>query len=301
MVKHLLLLPLISLLFSMTCGRRGQPPPLVGYDIMHPDKRFILPDTLHEISGLTELDSARFACIQDEAGILFIVNVLKNEIESQINFAGPGDYEAIARVGRTIYVLRSDGVIFEVQHPLRGQLKVVTHFTYIPAHNNEGLCYDEAHNRLLVACKSKAGKGAEYKDRRAIYAFDLHTKQASKDPVYEVHVDKIIEFALNNHILLPTKTKGKNVVPVLKFSTSEIALHPITGELYLLSATDHMLFIFDRDGAIKHIEMLDQELFNKPEGVSFMKNGDMLITNEGQNKHPTLLRFNYRPQQTIPE
>jgi hypothetical protein len=48
------------------------------------------------------------------------------------------------------------------------------------------------------------------------------------------------------------------------------------------------------DGSIEHIELLDPTMFNKAEGITFYDNGDMLITNEGQDKKPTLLYFKYR-------
>ena len=57
-----------------------------------------------------------------------------------------------------------------------------------------------------------------------------------------------------------------------------------------------MMFIFDREGRIMHIEKLNPVMFNKAEGIAFFENGDMLITNEGQSKLPTLLRFNYKKQ-----
>ena len=77
--------------------------------------------------------------------------------------------------------------------------------------------------------------------------------------------------------------------------TSAIAVHPITKKLYLLSASDHLFFIFNStNGEIEHLELLNPDIFNKAEGITFMDNGDMIITNEGQNKNPTLLRFNYK-------
>ncbi len=57
---------------------------------------------------------------------------------------------------------------------------------------------------------------------------------------------------------------------------------------------ENMLFIISSNGAIEHIEKLDKDIFNMPEGITFFDNGDMLISNEGQNKVATLLRFNYR-------
>jgi hypothetical protein len=55
-----------------------------------------------------------------------------------------------------------------------------------------------------------------------------------------------------------------------------------------------MLFVFDPLGQILHIEKLDPIVFNKPEGIAFSARGDMFVTNEGQNKKPTLLRFNIK-------
>ena len=37
-----------------------------------------------------------------------------------------------------------------------------------------------------------------------------------------------------------------------------------------------------------------EELFNNPEGITFLENGDLIITNEGQMGIPTLLKFNWQ-------
>ena len=55
-----------------------------------------------------------------------------------------------------------------------------------------------------------------------------------------------------------------------------------------------MLLLFDRDGKTKQIENLNPLMFNKAEGIAYFENGDMLITSEGQHKHPALLRFSYK-------
>ncbi|MGC9342766.1 MAG: hypothetical protein ACP5E3_08705, partial [Bacteroidales bacterium] len=62
-----------------------------------------------------------------------------------------------------------------------------------------------------------------------------------------------------------------------------------------ISSRDKLLFVFNMNGNIEHIEILDPLLFRQAEGISFMKNGDMLISNEGKKKKnpPTIVRFNY--------
>lgn len=266
-----------------------------GYNLSNPDALFILPDTLHEISGLISVDSAHFACIQDENGILFIYNAVDNKIVNQYTFNIDGDYEGIARVGKTVYVLRSDGTLFEIPDYTTSN-NHIAHTTGIPANNNEGLCYDEHNNRLLIAAKGKTGKGPEFKNKRVIYGFDLDSKKLSKNPVIEFDLSKIKKAALHLEPEIPVRFKKKSKIadPVIRFRTSAIGIHPITGKLYLLSASDYLLFIFNLQGEILHVEKLNPELFNKAEGITFFENGDMLITNEGQKGKPTLLRFYYR-------
>jgi hypothetical protein len=266
---------------------------IMDYDLTKPDASYILPDTLREISGLTDLDSISFACIQDENGILFIYDAFKNEIIKQYTFHIDGDYEGITRVEKTIYILRSDGTLFEISDYQSKDFKLTSHETGIPSSNNEGLCYDEEQNRLLIACKGKIGKGPEYKDKRAIYAFDLKTKTLSKEPVFDFDVQHIKQFALTHEITLPEKERKGRPEPIMRFRPSAIGIHPVNKKLYLLSAADHFLFVFDMQGKINNIEALNQEMFNKAEGITFFQNGDMLIVNEGQNKKPTLLKFNY--------
>lgn len=267
---------------------------ITGYNLSKPDAKFVLPEILQEISGLSCIDSNSFACIQDENGILFIYDATGNKIENQYTFNIDGDYEGISRVGDSLYVLRSDGVLFEILDYKSKSFRLNSYTTGIPASNNEGLCLDADSNRLLIACKGKIGKGSEYKDKRVIYGFDLATKTLSKEPVFDFDLQKIRDFAEKQKLKIPSKKKKGKSEPDIKFRTSAICIHPVTGKLFLLSASDHLLFIFDMHGKIEHIELLDSRLFNKAEGISFFENGDMLITNEGQDKKPSLLRFNYK-------
>jgi hypothetical protein len=253
----------------------------------------ILPEILREVSGVTRIDESTVACIQDEKGIIFIYDIATNKIKQQNNFHIDGDYEGIALVNNTIYILRSDGVLLEISDYKAKDFSVHNYFTGIPANNNEGLCYDADNNRLLIASKSKIGKEPEFKDKRFVYAFDLKAKKLQDSPVYSFDVLAIKNFAMEKKVNLPEKSRKKESVHVLKFLPSAIAIHPVTKNLYLLSAADHMLFIFNPDGKIYHIEKLDHKIFNKAEGITFFNNGDMLITNEGQDDKPTLLRFNY--------
>jgi hypothetical protein len=268
-----------------------------GYNFAQPSVQLDLPDTLREISGITFIDESTLACVQDENGILFLYDINENDIITQQAFHLDGDYEGIARVGSTMYVLRSDGVLFGIRNYRSATREVDSIPTHIPVDNSEGLCYDAEHNRLLIACKNKLKSAKNKRNTRFIYAFDLKSKTCSEEPVYTIDLDDLKTFARMNDIELPGRVKknGEETgAPVLKFRPSEIAVHPFTKRLYMLSAVDHALFIFSPEGKTVHIELLDPELFNKAEGIAFLDNGDLLISNEGQSKKPTLLRFNYQ-------
>ena len=283
------------LLFTIICLTSSNPK--LGYDFSKPLVNDILPASLQEISGLAIIDSTTIACIQDENGILFLYDIKKHKLKQQYTFGLNGDYEGITRVGQLLYILRSDGVLFELKDYTTKKLKVKTYATRVPAINNEGLCYDSINNRLLIGAKGKINKDPLNKDLRCIYEFDLNTKTLNQKPAFNFNTIDVNLFAkLHDFKFSKRTTKNGKVVEIsLKFNTSEIALHPITKQLYILSANDHCLFICNNKGELEHIEQLNSITFNKAEGLSFYPNGDVLISNEGQAHQPTLLKFNYKP------
>lgn len=280
-------------LFSLLCFLISKP----SYDFTKPSVNDVLPTSLQEISGLTIIDSTTIACIQDENGILFLYDIKNHKLKHQYTFGLNGDYEGITKVGELLYVLRSDGVLFELKDYTTKKLKVKTYATRVPAINNEGLCYDSINHRLLIGAKGKINKDPLNKDLRCIYEFDLKSKILNQKPTYNFNTIDINLFAKLHDFKFSKRTtkNGKVVETSLKFNTSEIAIHPITKQLYVLSANDHCLFIFNNKGELEHIEPLNSTLFNKAEGLSFYPNGDILISNEGQAHQPTLLKFNYKP------
>lgn len=277
------------ILLGFMCTACNMTAQITGYDLNKPYKTITLSDTLREVSGITALDKQTIACVQDENGIIFIYDLEENKIKKQYVFAANGDYEGIANAEDTLYVLRSDGVLFET----REGSKTISYQTGIPAKNNEGLCYDKSNHSLWIASKVKAGEGAESRNRRNVYMFDLRTKKQGI-LLFSFYIPGMKEFAKQNHILFATKTKKSGVTQeVFKFAPSAIAIHPLTKQLYLISSTDHLLFVFDAKGKPQQVTKLDLIVFNKPEGIIFLENGDLLITNEGQQKKPGLLWFRY--------
>ena len=72
---------------------------------------------------------------------------------------------------------------------------------------------------------------------------------------------------------------------------SAVAVHPLTSEIFVVSAVDRVLVTFDMAGIVTGYVSLDPKLFRQPEGLTFLANGDLVITNEAAGGRPTLLLF----------
>jgi hypothetical protein len=267
------------------------------FDFSDPEYILSLPFELREISGLTDYAFNQIACVQDEDGIIYVYDLYNNSIVRRIPFGEGGDYEGLTLVDSTFYVLRSDASLFKVNQLSDSVVNVNNDQLSLPSWNNEGLCFDKVDNRLLVAPKSKIGKGPEYKGLRAIYEISLKDGRLKEQPLFMIDINRIQEFAIAHNIPLPVA--GGNVLTDslnidLKFMPSSLSVHPKTDEIYVISAVDRTMAVFDKQGEIKNFMMLDPSIFNKPEGITFLQNGDMIITNEGQMGVPTLVRLNWR-------
>lgn len=240
-------------------------------------KKWNVPKVLKEISDLTYIDKNRFACIQDEKGKIFIYNTGTEKIEKEIPFGDDGDYEGLAIVEQTAYVLRSDGEIFQVKDYMSSNLVIIQHKTSLTSkQNTEGMCYDSKNNRLLLAIKGSEPGNDDYK---GIYSFNLTDFKMTERPVFKINLhDKVFE-----------NVKGKKTESVIQ--PSAIALHPKTGDIYITEGKSPKLLIMDSRGNIKALLKLKSSDFNQPEGICFNPEGDLYISNEGSKEPGNILEL----------
>ncbi|SKB45140.1 SdiA-regulated domain-containing protein [Daejeonella lutea] len=235
-----------------------------------------LPEVLKEISAVVYLDKDRFACVQDELGTIFIYNTSTKKIENEIEFGAAGDYEGLAVVGKNAYVLRADGVVFEVKGYSASGSTTVQHKTHLTVkQDTEGLCYDNKNNRLLIAIKGPDPAGTNYK---GIYSMSLSDFKMDKTPAYKINLG---DPALAS---FKAKKQGSQMQP------SGIAIHPSTGDLYITEGTKPKLLILDNKSVIKSVRDLNSKDFNQPEGISFSPDGELYISNEGNKAPGNILR-----------
>ena len=72
---------------------------------------------------------------------------------------------------------------------------------------------------------------------------------------------------------------------------SGIAIHPLTGDMYITDGRNPKLLIADAGGKIKKLYQLDAKEFAQPEGISFNSGGDLFIANEGTSQAGNILQI----------
>ena len=240
-----------------------------------------MPKSLIEISGLSYLDDHHFACIQDELGKIFIYNIRSSSVEKEISFGASGDYEELAVVGETIWVLRSDGKLFEVNKMNTSKPSVNEYSTQLTIKQDcEGLCYDKKNNRLLIAIKGAEPNTDNYK---GIYAFDLSSKKMDQQPVFKIDLQNKVFGNGSN------KKKRNTINP------SGISIHPANGDIYIIDGRNPQLLIIDAAGNIKKLYGLNSKDFSQPEGIAFNLAGDLFISNEGAKQPGNIVQVKIDP------
>lgn len=241
-----------------------------AYNYSRPDKIYELPSLLVEISGHTLSHEKTVLCVQDELGAVFEYDLDKGELKNIFRFTDIGDFEAITIKENQVYVLRSDGTIFSFDYKNRKSIETV--ILPINALNFESLTYDKSSGKFLVV--SKDARLNDPESSRVIY--EIANDAFSKPSVYKkIDVQGLNQFI--NAKLEDGKSKS------LMFNPSDIAIHPITKDIYVLSASDRVLAVYDKNG-LKDVYPLPAEVYFKPEGITFYENGDMLISSEGDKK-----------------
>lgn len=253
-------------------------PPDAPYDLLRPDSSWTLPPLLREISAIAMAGPHSVYCVQDELGAVFEYDLQADAITRVMRFTDLGDFEGVAAQGDRITVLRSDGKLFTLDRE-NGALLSERQLS-VPSLNYEGL-FALPDGSLLLAGKEAAVVG-----------------NADLRPVHRIHDDSVsyhreLDASAVSALFAkqwPTLAKG-----LVRFSPSAVALHPRTGQLFVLSADERLLAIYDDE--LQRVIPLPVADFYKPEGLAFLPNGDLLISSEGDKKGlvpASIMRFGWR-------
>lgn len=274
---------LCTLVATSSCESQQQPytsPP--GYNLNNP-KRFNMPNSLREISGIAfnQGNGDTIYAEQDEEGKVFRFKL--GDANMQVTrFGKKGDFEDISIVNNFIIMLRSDGVLFtfplsEIWKKETNKVKVFEDL--LPEGEYEGLASDDMSNKLYVLCKHCRSEKTNKWGGGTILQMDT---AGVLTPAGNFELD-IKEIDAISH-------SGK-----INFHPSALALNHLTKEWFILSSVNKMLIVTDQNWKVKSVYPLNPSLFVQPEGIAFDRHQNLYISNErGLSPAATILFFVYR-------
>ncbi len=248
---------------------------LLNYSFSDEHSRIItLPKKLNEISGLAVTGDDRLFSHNDEIGTVYEIDISTGKIINEFYLGKKKlkkDFEGITAVNDSLFLVTSSGVLYKFNYPDdERNVEYIKVETFLSAKNNvEGLCYDKVTNSLLLACKEYAGKNL--KEYKAIYSFDLSRYKLQKEPRFLINLDSL-----------------KNKFNINNFSPTGIEVHPKSGNVFVLSSHDKVIVELSSNGELLNAVKLKSKNHHQPEGIAFLPNLALLISDEGKDKNAKL-------------
>lgn len=274
------LLPLVAIGFSTSAQQA--PDALGEYALGRHDGGSVeLPRRLTEISGLAISQDGRLWAHDDERATLFEVDPESGEILQSFSLGDPavsGDFEGIATIGDRLFLVTSEGELYEFRAPAAGTADgVAVRFTRHDGLRKrncevEGLDHDASTNTLLLACKTTSGRAL--RNRLVVFGFSLDRMTALDQPIFAAPLDFLKRFDLDEEL-----------------SPSGVALHPIAKTVFILAARQNLVVELARDGTPLGARELSGQNHRQAEGIVFLPDGTLIIVDEGGSDHAKLTRY----------
>lgn len=222
----------------------------LSYDFTNPQLKIELPRELNEISGLHWKKADELWAINDEKGIIYLLNVDSGKIINRVKFKKKGDFEGITKVGGHFYALKSNGTLMKVKNE-----KSTSKELFKKGYEFEGLCYSPSRNSLLLACKEH--KKSSKNKFIWIFEYDLLHEELKEEPFLKIEKRDIGE----------------------EFKPSGIAIHP-NGNIYITSGVSGQILQVDQTLQKIKMAQLDREGFPQLEGICFNDEGELYLATE---------------------
>ncbi|MCF0063621.1 SdiA-regulated domain-containing protein [Dyadobacter chenwenxiniae] len=239
------------------------------YDLEKPDK-FNMPESLFEISGiaLNQGNPDTIYAVQDEDGRLYRLG-WDHPKQFNAKFSKKGDYEDVTILKNNVFILKSNGLIynFPLSEAVFQEVEQIREYKKIlPKGEYEGMFGDEVTGKIYILCKNCE----QDKSKNSVTGYVLEPDKDSTQVsgTFSINVDEIK--AITGKV-----ERG--------FRPSGLAKNPLTNDWYIISAVNKLMIVTDSQWKVKEAYKLNGNMFIQPEGIVFDKQGNLYISNEGDD------------------
>jgi hypothetical protein len=239
-----------------------------------------LPDELREISGLAADGRGRVFAHGDEEATVYELDPRSGRVLKRFGLApgsaGPdlgkkaradrvaGDFEDLAIAGDRFFLVTSNGILLEFAEGAADSLvPYAVHDTGLgPYCEIEGLAHDAAVGSLLILCKEIRPKAE--RDRVALYAWSLAARTLEPAP----------------RLSVPYAALAR-VTGARAFNGSAVAVAPDGRSLVMVAGPQRVYAGVAADGRTVEGGALAHDVLPQPEGLTFLRDGTLLVSSEG--------------------
>ena len=264
--SSLYMIPVICLAVLTACGADDQDVRPASVQAEDEFKQWKLPGRLREISGLALTPDERLFAVTDETAIVYELDYSEGRVVKQFALGSPAvraDFEGIAVLGDTIWLMTSDGLLFAAKEgpddsSVRYRRFDTGHGDYCEL---EGLGQDPAAGTLILVCKET------HKKENDLMMFEWSATVEGIEHVRSIVIpDSSIEDEIDEK----------------RISPSGITIDPQTGERIIVAARQDALVRLKADGSLSEAIILKKKGRHKQaEGIELTRDGRMLIADEG--------------------
>ena len=244
-----------------------------------PAALWIMPEELAEISGIALMPDGRLLAHDDEVGRIYEIDQTRGVIVKRFTLKGGlhGDFEGITFADGDLYMIRSDGKIYQFKEGTNGsEVPYTLHDTKLGKECEfEGVAYEADSAWLVMPCKTVKEK--DLRDQLVIYRWRLHDTDSTAISRMTVPLSNAIG-----------SNSWKNLRP------SDITIDPATGNYVLIASQEKALIEMTPDGDIVRSEPLPGK-HHQAEGVAITKNNILIISDEATSQPASISLFPWRP------
>ena len=232
--------------------------------------QWLLPSKLREASGLVVADQRSVYIHNDEIGEIYQFNIKNGSVIKLASISWPPvkeDFEGIAVTPLSIYLMTSNGELFEIKNITADKARQVVGARRIDTGLENNCEFEGLHhldNQLLMPCKEDLQQPGDGRFR--VFAFDITS-------------ESITEF-LSLDI---GQIGGINRMAATAFEA--------TARHYYIVTEDHLVRI-DRTTLQSDSFRLNAKLHRQGEGIAIFPNGNIILVEDNRRGLARLTRYN---------
>lgn len=243
-----------------------------------PVAMWIMAPELREISGLALTGDGRLLAHDDNVGTVYVLDARHGVILKHFTLKGRvrGDFESIAVAGSDIYLLASNGRLYQFKEGSDGAEVPYTVRDFRLGHECEfeSMAYEPDSSWLLMPCKNVTSKGLH--DQLVIYRWRLQGPDSARLSMSMIPLASLIG------------SKGwKSLHP------SDMTIDPKTGNYVIITSHEKALIEITPGGELVRSEPLPGK-HSQPEGVAITTDGLLIVSDEANRTPAAITVYRWR-------